>query len=44
MHYLAHDGLREAVAKHLEGERAHVQAVIASLNDESQLKAEADGE
>ena len=44
MHYLAHDGLREAVARHLEGEREHVQAVIASLNDESQLKAESDGE
>lgn len=39
LHYLAHDGLREAVSGHLEHERTRMELVIDHLNDQSQLKA-----
>lgn len=38
VHYLFHEGLREAVARHLERERAQVLAAIARMRAESQLK------
>jgi len=38
LHYLAHSGLRDAVADHLERERERMGLVIEHLNDRSQLK------
>jgi len=40
MHFFAHPGLRDAVARHLAHERTHMGLVIEHLNEESQLKAD----
>jgi hypothetical protein len=38
LHALAHPALHEAVGEHLQRERAHMQRLIARVNEESQLK------
>ena len=38
LHFVFHDGFRDAVERHLEQERAHVLAAIDQMRAESQLK------
>jgi hypothetical protein len=40
MHHFTHPALRDAVARHLERERARMGLIIDHLNEQSQLKAE----
>jgi predicted N-acyltransferase len=39
MHHFTHPALRDAVARHLERERARMGLIIDHLNEQSQLKA-----